>query len=161
MRLCCCCGSGWLRAPDRRNRTSLLTEAFADRSGDCFPLVFQALLQKRSTSVITTWLSSPLHHGHEDGEDFHLLRAQASSRPRHEQRPGRAGSCCPTATPCARQGLGGEVWAWGRGLALLRHGAAELTAREERSPALRGLTGAVLSFYVLPDCKFLNFLYSL
>lgn len=90
-----------------RTARGLLTEAFADRSGDCFPLVFQALLQKRSTSVITTWLSSPLRHGREDGEDCHALRARASSRPRRQQRPGRAGSCCPR--PLRVPGVGRAV----------------------------------------------------
>lgn len=131
--------------------TSLPTEAFAGRSGDRFPLVFQAPLQKRSTSVITTWLSKP-GRGREDGEDFHALR--------HGPPAGPAASCCPR--PLREPGVRCAVSC---GVGLQPGPAPPRSCRahgtEERSPALRGLTGAVLSFYVLPDCEFLNFLYSL
>ncbi|XP_061311671.1 metabotropic glutamate receptor 7 isoform X6 [Pezoporus flaviventris] len=43
----------------------------------------KALLQKRSTSVITTWSSSPICHvGQRTGEEFHPPLAQTSSRAR-------------------------------------------------------------------------------
>lgn len=143
--------------------------------GDCLPVFFQALLQKRSTSVITTWLSSPLSHvARRTEEDFHPPRARASSWPRGaragQRGSGRArGAALPTAAPwrprvalgSARRCRGPRPWPWPCSIRGSRRGHAGGAAPWGTACGCEDSQGLILSFYVLPDCKFLNFLYSL
>ncbi|XP_062486377.1 metabotropic glutamate receptor 7 isoform X6 [Pezoporus occidentalis] len=148
----------------------------------------KALLQKRSTSVITTWSSSPICHvGQRTGEEFHPPLAQTSSRARGI-RLGRGEAMAMLregvrGAPCSQRLLPeilfialGFVRRWlvlpsAVALALLRpweplRSRAQLWHGRTSSPgraafSYKDFKGLILSFYVLPDCKFLNFLYSL
>lgn len=159
-----------------------------DGVSDCSPVYFQALLQKRSTSVITTWSSSPICHvGRRTGEGFHPPPAQTSSQVRSVRLSGGEAMAMlregVRGAPCSRRLLPeilfialGFVRRWlvlpsAVALALLRpreplcsriqlwHGRTGSLGRAAFS--YKDFKGLILSFYVLPDCKFLNFLYSL
>ncbi|XP_061210197.1 metabotropic glutamate receptor 7 isoform X5 [Neopsephotus bourkii] len=148
----------------------------------------KALLQKRSTSVITTWSSSPICHvGRRTGEEFHLPLAQTSSRARGVRlsrgeamamlwEGARGALCSQRLLPEILFIALGFVRRWlvlpsAVALALLRPreplcSRAQLWHGRTGSPgraafSYKDFKGLILSFYVLPDCKFLNFLYSL
>lgn len=72
---------------------------------DPSPIFFQALLQKRSMSAITTWSSSPLCHvGRRTGEDFHPPRAQTSPRAVGDHLHGVTTSAGARARRCCGKG---------------------------------------------------------
>ena len=152
------------------------------RDSDPSPVLFQALLQKRSTSVITTWLSSPFCRvGRRTGEDFHPALVQSSSRAEGwEPRGGRghgdaAGERARSpvlpwllpGTSFIALGFGRRCrrpWPWtrsGRGSCRARRRDGRTGSPGRAAFSCKDLKGLILSFYVLPDCKFLNFLYSL